>query len=160
MEMDKKEVGSRIKSIRINLKETTAEFAKRFTPPASDSLVSRWERGVNLPNSGRLKQIADLGGYTVDELLYGSNSIRGLFSRIDPLATSWIDQLSNTEDSIPTTLETTLFAIEKLRKYNNRGKNNSLSKEYLNSSVSILDDASIKINNVLDKYNKDIQANK
>lgn len=70
MEINKGEVGSRIKTIRISLKETTALFAKRFNPPASDSLVSRWERGVNLPNNQRLKEIADMGNMSVDELLH------------------------------------------------------------------------------------------
>lgn len=71
MEIDKKEVGNRIKTIRINLKETTAEFAEHFNPPASNSLVSRWERGVNLPNNERIKVIAELGKMSVEELLYG-----------------------------------------------------------------------------------------
>lgn len=75
MLIDKKEVGSRIKTIRINLKETTAKFAQRFDPPASDSLVSRWERGVNLPNNERLKAIADLEGISVNELLYGVDKL-------------------------------------------------------------------------------------
>ncbi|APZ49702.1 hypothetical protein BW721_08540 [Jeotgalibaca sp. PTS2502] len=71
MEIINKEVGSRIKSIRLNRKETTAEFAKCFDPPASDSLVSRWERGVNLPNTTRLKKIAEIANISVDELLHG-----------------------------------------------------------------------------------------
>jgi transcriptional regulator with XRE-family HTH domain len=75
---NKIEVGKRIKNIRINLKETTAEFANNFDPPSSDSLVSRWERGVNLPNSERLKVIADLGGISVDELLYSDTDFRKL----------------------------------------------------------------------------------
>lgn len=75
---NKIEVGKRIKNIRINLKETTAEFANNFDPPSSNSLVSRWERGVNLPNSERLKVIADLGGISVDELLYSDTDFRKL----------------------------------------------------------------------------------
>lgn len=75
MEINKKDVGSRIKMIRINMKESTAEFAKHFNPPASDSLVSRWERGVNLPNTERLNRIAELGGMSVDELLYGKRNV-------------------------------------------------------------------------------------
>lgn len=75
MEIDKKEVGRRIKTIRINLKETTAEFAEHFTPPASNSLVSRWERGVNLPNNERIEVISKLGNISVEELLYGNTNI-------------------------------------------------------------------------------------
>jgi transcriptional regulator with XRE-family HTH domain len=56
------------------MKMSTAEFAKLFNPPASDSLVSRWERGVNLPNNTRLERIAEIGNITVDELIYGYSS--------------------------------------------------------------------------------------
>lgn len=54
---------------------STAEFAKLFTLPSSDSLVSRWERGVNLSNNKRLETIAEIGNITVDELLYGYNRV-------------------------------------------------------------------------------------
>ena len=60
---------SEIKRIRKNLKLTTEEFGNLFNPPASGSLVSRWERGVNLPNAKRLGKIASLGNTTVDRLL-------------------------------------------------------------------------------------------
>lgn len=85
MDIDKKKVGLRIKSIRINRKESTADFAKNFDPEASDSLVSRWERGVNLPNNIRIKKIADLGDITVEELLYGKKleAISQLYSLRD-----------------------------------------------------------------------------
>lgn len=67
MEINK--IGKKIKSIRINKKENAEDFGKRFDPPASQSLVSRWERGVNLPNNARLKAIADIAGISVDDLL-------------------------------------------------------------------------------------------
>ena len=62
MGIDNRSVGRRIKEIRLDRGESTADFAKNFTPEASNSLVSRWERGVNLPNANRLKTIAELGG--------------------------------------------------------------------------------------------------
>ena len=37
----------------------------------SKASVNNWEKGVNLPNKQRLKKIAELGGITVNELLYG-----------------------------------------------------------------------------------------
>lgn len=70
MEIDNKAVGNRIKSIRKQKGLTTKDFGK-FISGASDSLVSRWERGVNLPNNARLKMIAKFGEITVEELLYG-----------------------------------------------------------------------------------------
>jgi transcriptional regulator with XRE-family HTH domain len=46
------------------------EFGK-LVDDAAQSLISRWEKGDNLPNNERLKIIAALGSVTVDELLYG-----------------------------------------------------------------------------------------
>lgn len=72
--IDQIKVGERIQSIRVSLGLTGEEFGKLIDrdSPASQSLVSRWERGVNLPNKVRLKNIAVTGGITVEELLYGS----------------------------------------------------------------------------------------
>lgn len=71
MDANNKEVGFRIKSIRQKLGKTTKEFGL-LVDGASDSLVSRWERGVNFPNVKRLTLIAKLGEISVNELLYGS----------------------------------------------------------------------------------------
>ena len=51
---------------------TLEDFGDLLNPPASDSIVSRWERGVSLPSNERTKQIAKEGNITVDELLYGN----------------------------------------------------------------------------------------
>lgn len=66
-----KGIGRRIKNIRIGIKETTDEFGKHFTPPASKGTISKWENERYLPNNDRLSIIADLGGISVNELLYG-----------------------------------------------------------------------------------------
>lgn len=63
-------VGLRIKSIRKGLGLNQFDFAKKIN--ATVPAVSNWENGRNLPNSERLKEIADLGNLTVNELLYGS----------------------------------------------------------------------------------------
>lgn len=60
--------GRRIREIRKNLGLTLKEFGEKLDPPASDSLVSRWERNVNAPNRERMKQIAELGNINVNEL--------------------------------------------------------------------------------------------
>lgn len=64
-------VGKRIKTIRIAMGMDLAELGSKVNPPASASLASRWERGVNLPNNKRLQSIAELGNVTVDYLLNG-----------------------------------------------------------------------------------------
>lgn len=74
MDVDNKQVGQRIKSIRLNLGLTAEQFGEKIdkNSPASQSLVSRWERGINLPNRDRLKSIAKEAEISVNELLYGS----------------------------------------------------------------------------------------
>lgn len=85
-DIDKKEVGRRIFSIRQNMNLTLEEFGKiigaskssisewengKNLPPAK-SIVLRWEQGVMLPNKSRLARVAELGNITVNELLYGN----------------------------------------------------------------------------------------
>ncbi|MCJ1783127.1 helix-turn-helix domain-containing protein [Mammaliicoccus sciuri] len=61
-------VGKRIISIRLKSGMTMENFGN-YTNNANKSLVSKWERGMSLPNKLRLKKIAKLGNITVDELL-------------------------------------------------------------------------------------------
>ena len=67
---DKKSVGERIKSIRINNGKTQEQFGELFS--ASKGNVATWEKGLSLPNKERLKLISELGNITIDELLYGT----------------------------------------------------------------------------------------
>ena len=64
-----KVVGEKIRSIRLEYGDNKREFGERFNPKASGSNVSKWEKGKNIPNNKRLKEIAELGNITVDELL-------------------------------------------------------------------------------------------
>ncbi|WP_312460592.1 helix-turn-helix transcriptional regulator [Proteiniclasticum sp.] len=68
-EINKKEVGLRIKTIRQERGMTQEEFGKLFN--ASKGNISLWENGSVLPNNERLKIIADLGSIAVNDLLYG-----------------------------------------------------------------------------------------
>lgn len=73
MDINKEDVGKRIYMIRKSLGDTMKEFGDRMgNPPASDSIVSRWEKGKSLPNNERLKTIAELDGLSVNKLLYGN----------------------------------------------------------------------------------------
>jgi len=67
-------IGKRIKEIRTELGLTMKEFGSILTPPASDSLVSRWEREINAPNRERMKEIAKYGDVTVDYLRNGKTT--------------------------------------------------------------------------------------
>lgn len=69
---DLKEVGKRIRKIRISLGLSMEEFAKKIDEKAKSGTVSNWETGKNLPNNERLKKIADLGNINVEYLLSGN----------------------------------------------------------------------------------------
>lgn len=73
-----KEIGSRIRIIRKELGLTMKEFGEKFDPIASDSIVSRWERGISSPNNERLKKIAELGNMSVMFLTSGNKSFKDL----------------------------------------------------------------------------------
>lgn len=70
-DIDKKMVGLRIRSIRQDKGMTLEEFGKLFG--AGKSNVSKWEKGLAIPNAERLKSISKIGNMTVDQLLYGEN---------------------------------------------------------------------------------------
>lgn len=77
-EFQKKKVGARIRVIRKKLGLTMKEFGEKFDPPASDSIVSRWERGISSPNNERLERIADLGDMSVLYLTTGEKALQDL----------------------------------------------------------------------------------
>lgn len=72
MKIENKIVAQNISMIRHNLGLTMDEFGRRVNN-ASKSNVSKWEKGSSLPNSTRIKRIAELGNISVNELLYGSD---------------------------------------------------------------------------------------
>ena len=78
LNVNKRNVGLRIRQIRNRLNLTLEEFGKIFSSDVNNKLnagksnVSTWERGDSLPNKQRLEIIAKKGNMTVNELLYGS----------------------------------------------------------------------------------------
>ena len=69
MEIDKKRVGQRIRSIRQSKGMTMEEFGSLFG--ATKGNVSLWEKGSSIPSNERLPLIAKIGDSTVEELLHG-----------------------------------------------------------------------------------------
>ena len=69
MQVNKKELRNRIKSIRLSLGYNKSEFGSLFD--TNGSLVSKWESGKITPSPARLTLIAFYGQISVDELLYG-----------------------------------------------------------------------------------------
>ena len=68
--IDKKEVGLRIKQKRLDKGYTLEAFGKLFG--AKKGNVQQWEKGISLPNKERLAGISKFFDITVNELLYGS----------------------------------------------------------------------------------------
>lgn len=60
---NKKDIGQKIKIIRLKKGMTLEEFGKLFN--TSKGIVSRWENGISTPTPERLKKIAELGGVSV-----------------------------------------------------------------------------------------------
>lgn len=70
MILNNKEIGKRIREIRKKKGYTLEEFGQLMGGITKAS-VCGWEHGVNLTNEKRLKMIADFGGISIHELLYG-----------------------------------------------------------------------------------------
>lgn len=70
---EKEAIGTRIRAIRLSLNKNMAEFGELINPeePVAQSIVSRWERGISVPNKDRLNKITDLGNVTMNYLLDG-----------------------------------------------------------------------------------------
>uniref|UniRef100_UPI0023B2CE44 helix-turn-helix transcriptional regulator n=1 Tax=Enterococcus faecium TaxID=1352 RepID=UPI0023B2CE44 len=91
--VDKIAMGGRIQEIRKNRGESLEKFGKNFTRPAGKNVVTRWEKGINIPDIERLMNVAYLGKVTVPYLLYGDTFSKMLkngnkvskFEKLDPL---------------------------------------------------------------------------
>lgn len=77
--MSKEYIGKRIKQIRVNRKETLEQFANKIKEKTNNTIkttksnVSKWEKGLNVPNDITLQAIAELGNVTVEYLLTGND---------------------------------------------------------------------------------------
>lgn len=72
MEVDKKEVGQRIRSIRNSLNLSMEKFGQ-LIGDLPRSTVNNWERGMNLPKKETRERIAEVGHTTDEYLLYGDD---------------------------------------------------------------------------------------
>ena len=68
--IDNKAVSARIREIRLARGETLEEFGQLFG--SNKGVVNNWEKGRNLPNKRRIKEISDTANISVQELLYGT----------------------------------------------------------------------------------------
>ncbi|WP_203261546.1 helix-turn-helix domain-containing protein [Streptococcus uberis] len=85
-EINKYEVGSRIRLLRSKKGWTLVDLASRLDEvlpvkynknneiiTLSDSIISRWENGISLPNKERQKALANILDVPLEELLYGKS---------------------------------------------------------------------------------------
>lgn len=130
VQLDNKEIGKRINSIRIekgdNLREFGERIARKMNIPKdqspADSLVSRWEKGKNRPNNERLKAIADIGGISVESILYGVD--------IDKIFERCIKIMSDDKQEFLRSIKTDLIPLlyERIQKF---GDNNKIKEDYI-----------------------------
>lgn len=78
----KDDMGKRINQIRVDREESLAAFGNQFSQSVGKNVVSRWEKGINVPDIERLMNIAFLGETTVTFLLYGDSFTSMLPKRI------------------------------------------------------------------------------
>lgn len=70
---DKIVMGKRIREVRKNREETLEKFGKNFTIYTGKNVISRWKKGINIPDIEKLMNIAYLGKVTVPYLMYGED---------------------------------------------------------------------------------------
>ena len=81
-EINKKEVGQRIREIRIRQGLTLKEFGEVFGATKSNS--QKWEKGLSLPNKARMVKMCKIANITLNELLYGFNF--NLYDEVEKLS--------------------------------------------------------------------------
>ena len=73
--MDKEKVGEMIKKLRKKHHMTQKEFADKYC--VTSQAVSKWEKGINLPDIALLKQMSEDYGVTFEDILEGKMIRKG-----------------------------------------------------------------------------------
>ncbi|WP_373780977.1 helix-turn-helix domain-containing protein [Jeotgalibaca porci] len=94
-----KTTGERIKDIRLEngytLKAFGIEIGKRLgSERVKEGIISRWENDISLPNSERLKVVAELGGIPVKDLI-STNSLGERIKRIRVSRKETLEEFGN-----------------------------------------------------------------
>lgn len=124
----------------MNLGLNMEEFGKKLTPPANKSLVSKWEKGKNLPNNERIKQISEIGDVTPYYLLNGNKPFGDPYS---PFELNEVKELEKwmTEKAKKNTQE----SLEELANYIKKNKKWELYKQIENLFSYELDITSLEL---------------
>ena len=70
--MNKQTVGNFLKKLREEKKLTQIQLSNKFDGIYSDATISKWERGLSIPNIDDLKRLAMYFNITIDEILNGA----------------------------------------------------------------------------------------
>jgi len=144
MNVDKKALGNRIRHIRKGLGLTLEEFGK-LIDNASKSNVSKWEKGLVIPNNFRLKLIAKKGNTHIEELLFGSmfNFIGMNFKN---LLTEEMKKYTN------------IITGEFIREISDELENNNVSISNIEDIKSLIkNNIPLMVNQVINELNEDIK---
>lgn len=98
--LDKSKIGERIKSLRTSRGMTLEQFGELFYPPASKSIVSRWEAGKSMPSNERLKAISQHFSVSTMYLLYGERTLTDVFSIGDGTTNISSERLDDIENNL------------------------------------------------------------
>lgn len=96
--MDAKKVGSTIRTLRTRVGFTQHELAKRLS--VTDKAVSKWERGLGIPDISIITDLANLLNIDVDNLLEGN---------IAYLESSWVGILLIDTFDLDVEIDTVLY---------------------------------------------------
>lgn len=77
--MDLKKIGNFIASCRKNKKLTQEQLASKLN--ISDRAISKWERGLSLPDASIMIELCEILGITVNELLSGEKIEKDSYSK-------------------------------------------------------------------------------
>ena len=91
--MNQEKTGKFIKQIRINNNLTQKEFADKYK--VTYQAVSKWERGINLPDNSLLKQISSDFNVSLDELYNGEFRKKQKNSKKKPYYFSSYNNINN-----------------------------------------------------------------
>lgn len=70
--MNKEIIGNFLKSLRKEKKLTQIQLSNEFDCIYSDATISKWEKGLSVPNIDDLKRLAEYFNVSVDEILNGT----------------------------------------------------------------------------------------
>lgn len=96
--MDQEKIGKFIAELRKKKKWTQEELAQMI--PISREAVSKWERGITIPNSETLLILSNIFNVSVDSLLLGESATRNKKEQLQNLTLEMLDENNSKKKKI------------------------------------------------------------